>query len=443
MSYWKITSLLVVLSIVPISSALMSCVSAPLDISDIPSTANPLNELDISKKMIDEARRDQIDVLSPTNFTKALAEYYSAVSAKEKIESNDRIFSHLSKSKAWLNEAKEKAQITRLQIKDVLDARRGSIAVKAPEYFPKEWAHADKDLTSASKEIEKGRIKLAEIKADEITSQYRKLEVNAVTKNFLEKAKDNLKIAEKENGKTIAPQSYTHALTKYTEASEIINKNPRDHHTIKMAAIQAQRAAQRLVEVTLKIRQGTTEDFVLQSESQQKTIAHLRDENRSFEEELNDLETKQKELEKNQKLFDQVTNLRNSLNPNEAEVYTENGRIMIRLKGLAFIGNTSNLNKKNESILAKINHSLLKSPPEKITIEGHLNSLNSSIKNEMLSAERAKKVQDFLVSHGSVEFKKVQSIGYGDKKPLSPDKTPSARDLNRRIDIIIEPAIIR
>ena len=242
MSYWKITSLFVVLSIVPISSALLSCASAPLDISEISPTANPLSELDISKKMIDDARRDQIDVLSPTNFTKALSEYYSAVSSKEKSESNDKIFSHLSKSRAWLNEAKEKAQITRLQIKNVLDARRGAMTEKAPEYFPKDWAHADNDLTSASKEIEKGRLKLAEVKADEITSQYRKLEVNAVTKNFLEKAKDNLQIAEKQNGKTIAPQSYTQAMAKYKDASDTINKNPRDHHAIRIAAIEARKA---------------------------------------------------------------------------------------------------------------------------------------------------------------------------------------------------------
>jgi outer membrane protein OmpA-like peptidoglycan-associated protein len=441
MSLWKVTSLLFCLAIVPISSSLTSCASKPAELKSIPLDANPIAEIGKTQQMIEDGRANQLDVLSPNNFVRAQNALKNAMTKNDRSESTEKVLEQVSIARAWLYEAKEKAQIATLQLKDIADARRGSLNAKANEFFPKDWSHAESDLTKATKQIEKGKFKLAEKNADEILAQFRKLEVDSVIQKHLSKTKDNILFAEKVNAKIAAPISYKDALSKLDEAIEVIKKDPRNQRAIKTAALEASSSGQNLVDITQKIRLGKTEEILLQAESQRRTISNLRRENRSAEEQLRDLEQRQIELERTQNLLNQSSAIRKALDPNEAEVFAENGRIVVRMKALQFAGNKATLNKKNEALLKKLNQALITAVPSKVFIQAHTDSLGNTIRNKNLSVQRAKSVQDFLVANGAVNLKNVESVGLGDTNPISDNTTAAGRSLNRRIEVIIEPSL--
>ena len=78
---------------------------------------------------------------------------------------------------------------------------------------------------------------------------------------------------------------------------------------------------------------------------------------------------------------------------------------------------------------------LLKNNPN-ITIElsAHTDKVGSDRYNLKLSKARARVSTSYLVSKG-VSSKRIQSKGYGERKPVATNKTAVGRKLNRRVEI--------
>lgn len=425
--------------VLALATGFIGCASAPPTVPDISSTANPATEIDKTQQMLTEAKDRQIDVLSPTNFSKAEDSLQSAIKKRDAGKDNADILEQVAYSRGYLKEALAKSQIATMQMKDIQDARRGALNAKANESLPKEWASAGKDLESVTKDIEKGNLKPAEKKGPDIVAQYRKLEKDSVMKTALGKADDNIKLAEKDNAKKIAPKSYNMTTMKYDNAAKIIAADPRNASAINKAASDATTESVHLVDVVGKVKQGNTEDLVLQSEQQQKAISSLRRENKSNEHELTQMEKQQAELKQSQALINQAASIRREFKPNEAEVFTEGGRVTVRLKALQFPVNQATLGPKNQALMQKVNEAISQAGPSKITVEGHTDSTGSAEKNMTLSEQRAKSVQDYLVANGATSLDNIESVGLGATKPVSDNKTSAGRAQNRRIDIIVEP----
>ena len=425
--------------VLTLATGFIGCASAPPTVPDISSTANPATEIDKTQQMINEARDRQIDVLSPTNFSKAEDSLKSAIKKRDAGKSNADIIEQVAYSRGYLKEALAKSEIATMQMKDIQDARRGALNAKANESLPKEWASTGKELESVTKDIEKGNIKPAEKKGPDIVAKYRKLEKDAVMKMALGKADDNIKIAEKDNAKKVAPKSYELTTMKYDNAAKIIAANPRNSAAINKAAADATAESVHLVDIVGKVKQGNTEDLVLQAERQQRAITSLSRENRSTEHELNQMERQQAELKQSQALINQAAAIRRQFKPNEAEVFPEGGRVTIRLKALQFPVNQATLGPRNQELLEKVNEAISQAGPSKVIVERHTDSTGSAEKNMTLSERRAKSVQDYLVANGAVTLDNVESVGLGATKPVSDNKTSAGRAQNRRIDIIVEP----
>lgn len=75
-------------------------------------------------------------------------------------------------------------------------------------------------------------------------------------------------------------------------------------------------------------------------------------------------------------------------------------------------------------------------PSAKFSIEGHTDSDGDSIKNQLLSEQRAKAVKDYLTENG-IETGRLISKGFGESKPISTNKTKEGKLLNRRVEIIL------
>ncbi|GAB1429687.1 hypothetical protein MASR2M18_05190 [Ignavibacteria bacterium] len=80
----------------------------------------------------------------------------------------------------------------------------------------------------------------------------------------------------------------------------------------------------------------------------------------------------------------------------------------------------------------------------KIEIQGHADSINRSNDknlNKKLSQKRAEAVRDILIASG-ISPKRLSAIGYGESRPVEPNRTEEGREQNRRIEFVIEKSYI-
>ena len=75
---------------------------------------------------------------------------------------------------------------------------------------------------------------------------------------------------------------------------------------------------------------------------------------------------------------------------------------------------------------------------KKIIVEGHTDSIGSDSNNRSLSQRRADSVRSYIVSRG-IESSKVESIGYGEARPVADNSTPEGRANNRRVELVVTP----
>jgi outer membrane protein OmpA-like peptidoglycan-associated protein len=91
--------------------------------------------------------------------------------------------------------------------------------------------------------------------------------------------------------------------------------------------------------------------------------------------------------------------------------------------------------------LAKISGILLAHPGLNLQIEGHTDSVGSDEYNQQLSDRRAGSVQEFLVQQG-VAAGSVAAIGFGKMEPVASNDTAEGRQLNRRVELVVNGADI-
>ncbi len=93
---------------------------------------------------------------------------------------------------------------------------------------------------------------------------------------------------------------------------------------------------------------------------------------------------------------------------------------------------------KDESIpeLDRVVDFLKENSDIKIVLEGHTDDVGNSDYNDKLSDSRSKSVKEYLVKQG-VNSSRIQTIGYGLRKPLIKEKTEEARSTNRRVEMKI------
>lgn len=72
-----------------------------------------------------------------------------------------------------------------------------------------------------------------------------------------------------------------------------------------------------------------------------------------------------------------------------------------------------------------------------IFIQGHTDSTGPEDYNLELSEQRARAVKEYLVSQG-IDSDRIRAAGRGESMPIASNETPGGRQLNRRVEIVIE-----
>lgn len=87
-------------------------------------------------------------------------------------------------------------------------------------------------------------------------------------------------------------------------------------------------------------------------------------------------------------------------------------------------------------LLNEVAEVLLSNKSIKIRVEGHTDSRGSDSYNQNLSEERAASVRQYLIGRG-VSPSRIDSQGFGEKRPIEDNTTKAGRAANRRVEIHI------
>ena len=88
------------------------------------------------------------------------------------------------------------------------------------------------------------------------------------------------------------------------------------------------------------------------------------------------------------------------------------------------------------SLLQQVVDAIVTNNVKRIRVEGHTDNKGDKVKNQKLSEDRAKSVADFLIAQG-IDKSRLESVGFGDTRPVAPNLTARGRELNRRVEFII------
>jgi outer membrane protein OmpA-like peptidoglycan-associated protein len=117
--------------------------------------------------------------------------------------------------------------------------------------------------------------------------------------------------------------------------------------------------------------------------------------------------------------------------------------LIVNLSDVLFDFNQSTLKPGAKEKLAKLAGILLAYPGSyRIEIEGHTDAVGSEEYNLKLSEARAASVRDYITQAGIVSDRIVAARGLGKTRPVATNDTPEGRQMNRRVEIVIEDHVI-
>jgi OOP family OmpA-OmpF porin len=109
-------------------------------------------------------------------------------------------------------------------------------------------------------------------------------------------------------------------------------------------------------------------------------------------------------------------------------------RTAMRGRKIEFSQSSATLRTSTAPLLDELVQIAADCPAATIEITGHTDTTGHETTNETLSQQRADAVAAYMVA-GGINVKRLSAAGAGSSRPLVAEKSPQARQLNRRIDI--------
>ncbi len=113
----------------------------------------------------------------------------------------------------------------------------------------------------------------------------------------------------------------------------------------------------------------------------------------------------------------------------------ESGRVSTQ--GVLFATNSAQIRPESTPTLAEIGQMLQKNPGLRIAIEGHTDSDGEAEANQSLSERRAAAVKEYLVAQLKIAVARLESMGFGESKPVASNDTPEGKAKNRRVELVL------
>jgi outer membrane protein OmpA-like peptidoglycan-associated protein len=284
--------------------------------------------------------------------------------------------------------------------------------------------------------------------------------VPTVVPQALIDARSALAIAKKTNADILVPSEYAEALRQLDRAEATFSAE-QSIATVEEQAFEAQAYAQ-IAEARARVRIATQEYETVQQAliTQQSMLTALMQKQQYLDqmqariqqteadkqavtaaaavaavEQAKQLEEERKKREAAER---EAEMLRKAQKIRNAQVKMEARGLVISLSGkVLFDTGSSKLQPGAKSALDQVAEVLNEYTDYHIRIEGHTDSTGNALSNNMLSQARAESVLNYLHQKG-VAFDSMTAVGIGSTRAIATNKTPEGRQLNRRVEIILE-----
>jgi outer membrane protein OmpA-like peptidoglycan-associated protein len=433
-------------------------------------------------------------LLAPKNYERGLKEYRDAESALSRGRNIEVVRANAADATQYLRTATEKAELASTALAQVMKSRQDAANAKAPELSAEIWQKAQRKFADAIRLLERGDLKGSKRDDIEATSLYRDAELVAIKAQYLSETRRLLADADRARVGRYAPITLGKAKQLLSDAERELSENRYDTDLPRSLAQQANYEAKHAIylsEVVRRVRDKklTAEQLILQWEQPLQAISGVADAVPAMEEgpdrltqelvayfeaQRNHLQSLEQEsaeneiriadmeeelralderlggateeraaliqrLEAQARVKQQFEQIEKMFTSEEAYVFREGNKVIMRLVGLNFDSGASQLKSMNFDLLAKVEKAIDVFPRSELTIEGHTDSHGGDDLNQTLSQARAESVQQYMINAMRIPTYRLIATGYGETRPVASNETEAGRARNRRIDIVIKP----
>ncbi|MEO5667593.1 MAG: OmpA family protein [Bdellovibrionota bacterium] len=448
------------LGVFALAVAFSGCASHPkplaLDANTNPNTAITQLEQDLAAA----EQEQQISVFAEKDYKGAQKYLKEAQNDVKDKDDRDEVLKDIGVARAYLGMAKTHSASTSPGLSDVMASRKLALDAGAAKFNKDELKDIDGDLAERTEKGAEGVNKIKLEDKTELQKRYLDLELAAIKSTYLGDAKAHIEGSKKLGAKKISPTTLKMAEEKYKSAEVAIETDRHNSTVVQNASKSALDAATKLAVVTetaVNAKGRTPEQIALEIEQQRSSNAALAGTVQAYSSALATSTTQNKNLDsENQDLANKtkalsgeissakaqeaaIAKAEKSFGKDEAEVYRQGDKLLIRLKALNFKSGSASLPNESIDLLGKVREVVAEFNPSKVQIEGHTDSVGSAAVNMKLSKERAEAVAKYMISTKVVNEDAISSEGFGPEKPLKPNGTRAGRATNRRVDLILTP----
>lgn len=431
-----------IIRFIAITTILLGGCSTVPGVQEFAATANSAEEVPRFAADMKVAVERQVDALSPSAFSDAQDALQSASADEKKSRSSKDILHKVAVGRAHLSRANRIADISRANMEDVVAARQAAIIAGAAQTVPDQFSRADENLRALTSRIEENDLSEVSASRPVLQAEFLDVELQAIKLSNLGFARATIAQAKKEGADDYAKRSLAIAEKKSVDTEAFITANRHNTIAVKLRSEDTVNAANHLLKITRASKAGTKvspEETALRMENEQEKSKDGQEQLAAERKTAKHLAVETRGLKSERDFNQSFETARSEFTRQEAEIYRQGNRLVIRLRDLEFPVNQSALRGANFPLLAKVAKVVKGFENANVVIEGHTDSDGKKEANNKLSAERAKAVLDYLVSNEAVEGANIRSVGYGFDRPLSSNRTAKGKAQNRRVDVIISP----
>ncbi len=439
--------------------------------------------------LLKQAKAEQSDLLSPSNYAKALEKYEDA---SKDFDKGKNIQKKVEEINSLLESAIENSKLAKITFEHLLIAREDALEANAIEFSQDLYEKAEDKFLDAAKTLEKGSVNKAKEKSIKVEKLFREAELVAIKVSIIGNVKKLLNQAEEQNVHKYAPISLKRSQALLMEAEKILNSNRSAKTDAREKAEAASYEVKHAIYLANQIKSlkgddGNWEKLILKHEnylakvltnlgfepafdegfekpvksaataiqdlkkeikqmsdeisSQDQMMASLQSDLNNLKAELDKSKEKQEGLKAKllleQQERDKFKKIESILGREQAKVFREGDQIRIRLAGLNFRSGKAIIEPDFFNLLTQLQRVIRLFPNHYITIEGHTDNIGDERLNQSLSLKRAKAVMTYLMANMDLSVQQISAIGYGESKPIASNENQMGRAQNRRIDVVL------
>jgi len=198
------------------------------------------------------------------------------------------------------------------------------------------------------------------------------------------------------------------------------------------------------IEMILEELQDARNDLNLREDRLRESEKELAERNSRLIELQNILEQKDQAVKD---LKNRVINALTGFNNNGLTVHEKNGKVYVSMEEkLLFKTGKWDVDPKGQQAIADLSNVLAQNPDINIMVEGHTDDVpmhgSGEVKDNWdLSVMRATAVTKIFTRNRQIDPQRIIAAGRSEYVPLISEKTPEARQMNRRTEIILTPRL--